>query len=108
MSFAPQKPPFTKELEEVILRHFSQTLTFLISPCCVPWMGMKSTEPAKSLVLKRDVVPREWQEFASGTIDSQRYGVTNCNCHVENQVLRFHISLPQLSRWKSAEAKAGQ
>ncbi len=87
-SFAPQVA-FTKELEEVILRHFSQVDFSHIT--VLPVLDGFEIYGACRESCSGKGFCREIARFASGTIDSQRYGVTSCNCR-ENQACGFRIS----------------
>lgn len=86
-SFAPQAA-FTKELEEVILRQFSQVDFSHIT--VLPTLDGYEIYGARREPCSEKGLCREIAGFASGTIDSQRYGVTS-SCR-ENQVCGFRIS----------------
>lgn len=87
-SFSPE-PTFTKELEEVLLREFCGVdlshITVLPIFDGFEIYGARK-EPCQSKVFCQEIA-----EFASGTIASQRYAVSNSNCR-EKGVCGFKIS----------------
>jgi hypothetical protein len=87
-SFSPEAV-FTKELEEVLLRHFSGVDLAHIT--VLPILDGFEIYGARKQPCLTKTFCREVAEFASGTIASQRYGVSTCNCK-ENGACGFKIS----------------
>lgn len=79
-SFSPEAA-FTKELEEVLLRQFSQEDLSHIT--VLPTLDGFEIYGARKEPCSTGCFCREVADFASGTIESQRYGVTSCNCQLE-------------------------
>lgn len=81
-SFSPETA-FTKELEEVLLRRFSQIdLTHIT---VLPTLDGFEIYGARKNPCPTGSFCREVAGFASGTIASQRYGVTSCNCRLDQR-----------------------
>ncbi len=87
-SFSPEAA-FTKELEEVLLRRFSQSDLSHIT--VLPTLDGYEIYGARKGPCGTGTFCREVADFASGTIESQRYGVTNRNCQSE-KTCGFKIS----------------
>ncbi len=87
-SFSPESA-FTKELEEILIRHFSYIELAHIT--VLPTLDGFEIYGARKNPCPTKGFCREVADFASGTIASQRYGVTNCNCRL-NQCCGFRIA----------------
>lgn len=80
---------FTKEFEEVLLRRFSQVDWGHIT--VLPTLDGFEIYGARKSPCPTGTFCREVADFASGTIASQRYGVTNSKCRLE-QCCGFRIA----------------
>ena len=81
-SFAPEAA-FTRELEEILLRRFSGTDISHIT--VLPTLDGFEIYGARKQPCVTGCFCREVAEFATGTIASQRYGVTSSNCHLDKK-----------------------
>ena len=79
-SFSPEAA-FTRELEEVLLRQFSGVDLAYIT--VLPTLDGFEIYGARNGTCQSKTFCREVAEFASGTIASQRYGVSSCTCREE-------------------------
>ncbi|HKM42670.1 MAG TPA: SpoIIE family protein phosphatase [Limnochordia bacterium] len=87
-SFSPEAA-FTKEMEEMLLRHFSGTDLCHIT--VLPTLDGFEIYGARKDPCLNKMFCQEVAKFASGTVACQSYGVSSCNC-IDEGTCGFKIS----------------